>query len=353
MRVLPERPDLDQLRRQARELLRAAAAGDHMALNRLRVVSDRVTLSVAQLALAHEYCFASWAALRAEVRRRRELHPDPIPPRDPPEFEDRWSFGGAGAIEIAAGTLRPSALVVGVAAVMDATLTPADQQTALPLDFFCAMRTVSTPRAAGLEDLTVLDDRGTGYTFHYASIFSSAHRPVRLRLRIEPTPPCGCAWIELRNQHGDTTRLLPSPHRTARVGSPVPTTDSPAAEPPQVTDGQCAHLDLTVALPPIDGTVTRIDHLVADPESWRLHLRARPGWWTYREDFQRKWATLTVRATDDLGGRYLDTFDGSTGHGDHEDLALRFRPGLDPLARTITLTFSGKHEQVGVELDLR
>ena len=37
---LPDRPDLDQLRRQARELLRAAVSGDPAALARIRVVSD-------------------------------------------------------------------------------------------------------------------------------------------------------------------------------------------------------------------------------------------------------------------------------------------------------------------------
>ena len=39
MSALPGRPDLDQLRRQARELLRAAAASDEEALRRIRVVS--------------------------------------------------------------------------------------------------------------------------------------------------------------------------------------------------------------------------------------------------------------------------------------------------------------------------
>jgi hypothetical protein len=65
MSELPGRPDLDQLRRQARELLRAAADGEPTALTRLRAVSERVTLSAAQLAVAREHGFASWPALRA------------------------------------------------------------------------------------------------------------------------------------------------------------------------------------------------------------------------------------------------------------------------------------------------
>jgi hypothetical protein len=70
MPELPDRPDLDQLRRQARELLRAADNGVPGAVTRLRAVSDRVTLSAAQLAVAREYGCRSWAAMKAEVERR-------------------------------------------------------------------------------------------------------------------------------------------------------------------------------------------------------------------------------------------------------------------------------------------
>src|SRR5258708_27991849 len=71
MTALPGRPDLDQLRRQARELLRAAAASDEQALGRISVVSQKQTLSAAQLAIAREYGFASWPKLRAAVLRRQ------------------------------------------------------------------------------------------------------------------------------------------------------------------------------------------------------------------------------------------------------------------------------------------
>ena len=64
MSELPGRPNLDQLRRQARELLRAAAGREPAALTRIRAVSERVSLSAAQLAVAREYGFASWPALR-------------------------------------------------------------------------------------------------------------------------------------------------------------------------------------------------------------------------------------------------------------------------------------------------
>jgi hypothetical protein len=71
MSQLPDRPDADQLRRQARELHRAAVGGDVGALGRLREVSGLVTLSAAQLAVARDYGFPSWPRLKAEVERRR------------------------------------------------------------------------------------------------------------------------------------------------------------------------------------------------------------------------------------------------------------------------------------------
>jgi Family of unknown function (DUF5990)/Domain of unknown function (DUF5655) len=74
MPQLPDRPDLAQLRRQARELQRAAAHGDPGAVRRVRRVSEKTTLSTAQLAIAREYGFPSWPRLKDEVQgaeRRR------------------------------------------------------------------------------------------------------------------------------------------------------------------------------------------------------------------------------------------------------------------------------------------
>ncbi len=74
MPYLPVRPDLDQLRHQAKDLLHAAQRGDIEAAARIRAVSDRVILSSAQLAVAREYGFASWARLKLEVERRDILN---------------------------------------------------------------------------------------------------------------------------------------------------------------------------------------------------------------------------------------------------------------------------------------
>src|SRR6185437_13033317 len=70
MPSLPIQPNLDQLRRQAKELLRAAKASDREALQRIEAVSVEITLAGAQLAVAREYGFASWPKLKAEAETR-------------------------------------------------------------------------------------------------------------------------------------------------------------------------------------------------------------------------------------------------------------------------------------------
>ena len=79
---LPSRPNLDQLRRQAKELLTEQRAGTLQACQRIREFHPRyaaaaddsikaatLALSDGQLTIAREYGFASWARLRASSRR--------------------------------------------------------------------------------------------------------------------------------------------------------------------------------------------------------------------------------------------------------------------------------------------
>ena len=79
-RRLPTHPNFDQLKHQAKDLVRAHDAGDPEALQRIREFHPRFrdaadslihqspfTLSDAQLALAREYGFASWQRLKATV----------------------------------------------------------------------------------------------------------------------------------------------------------------------------------------------------------------------------------------------------------------------------------------------
>jgi Ankyrin repeats (3 copies) len=90
-RQLPSRPNLDQLKRQARDLLNAHRAGDEDALRRIReshprlsqaaeadVRAARFTLSGAQLVLAREYGFASWPKLKEYVERASPQASDPV-----------------------------------------------------------------------------------------------------------------------------------------------------------------------------------------------------------------------------------------------------------------------------------
>jgi ankyrin repeat protein len=72
MPALPARPDIDQLRRQAKDLLRAARAGDAEALARMGATSGALTLTTVRLVIAREHGFASWARLKAEVEARTQ-----------------------------------------------------------------------------------------------------------------------------------------------------------------------------------------------------------------------------------------------------------------------------------------
>jgi hypothetical protein len=117
-------------------------------------------------------------------------------------------------------------------------------------------------------------------------------------------------------------------------------------------DGVQQHLDISATLPAVEDIVVRVDSLVSEPETWRVYLRADPSWWIYSADGQLKRAVMSVHAEDDLGGMYLSLGDGGTGHGDHEELTLRFLPRLNPLARALTLTFTHAAEQVTIGLRL-
>jgi ankyrin repeat protein len=78
-RQLPERPNLEQLKRQAKDLLRAARAHDTEALARFRILPSFARVPVAELVraplalhdaqsvLAREHGFDSWNALRERV----------------------------------------------------------------------------------------------------------------------------------------------------------------------------------------------------------------------------------------------------------------------------------------------
>jgi hypothetical protein len=415
---LPRRPDLDQLRRQARELLRAATAGDQRALARLRVYSERVTLSAAQLAVARERGFSSWAGLKAETESRRAVAAEPS------AAGACWSLGGAGAIMTVAGELSPSVLRAGPdQAVLEASLVPS------------AGTLTDRGQVPVFADVIVTDDRGMRYSIETAAMAGPSGVPgvtraVSLSLRLQPVPARGCRWLDLRSHDGPVCRLLPSARTAVRFGPVAPAAGTaaerelrrlalsviqlefdgadaaarsrrcstvramvaemrqsggldPASELPglvaelcdvltgsssparlpagwsamldaaQRADGPRYSLDIPADLPPIDGTAVQLGTLVSEPGSWLVYFLARPGWWTYSQDRGRKWAALSVQAEDDRGGMYLHSFGGSNGRLGYEELALRFQPRLDPLARALTLTFTGASQQDAVELELK
>jgi hypothetical protein len=73
-KVLPARPSLESLRKQAKKLARDIAAGDAGAIARARAQLPNVDLPLtqrnAQLVIAREYGYAGWQDLTAEVSKR-------------------------------------------------------------------------------------------------------------------------------------------------------------------------------------------------------------------------------------------------------------------------------------------
>lgn len=436
MPELPDRPDIDQLRHQARALHRAAAAGEPDALARLRRFSDLIVLSTAQLAVAREYGYPSWPALRAEVERRRYMLSAATRPahrQSAPGWPDqRYSFGGSMAIQTATGVLTPELLTVeDEEAVLHASAVLEWQAPSGSL----LRRWRGPQRWPTFDDLTVTDDQGLGsLTVRFGGGSIHPRRPGLAPRRsdisfwIEPAPSARVSWIELRTDN-EATRLVPSPRAAVRVGEVAAVSANAAAErrleelgyfllnlrhsapdgdlsrqranalarsaeiqesgdltdgsalpaqlarlcacltdehlakdlPPEwqrfldaasQADGEQRSLDLGAALPQLGDAELCLDHFVSGPASWKLYLRAKPTWWGRSEDGRRKWELVSVRADDDLGGRYVSNFGGSTGHGDHEDLQLVFVPRLDPLARSLNLRFSAGTAEVVADLEL-
>ena len=72
-RTLPARPDLEQQKKLAKDLLRAYRGGDKDAVARIRAElpdKQRISLGDAQFVLAREYGFANWRELRDEIATR-------------------------------------------------------------------------------------------------------------------------------------------------------------------------------------------------------------------------------------------------------------------------------------------
>ncbi len=230
---LPDRADIDQLRRQARELLRAAAAGEPEALARLRAVSERPTLAAAQLAIAREHGFRSWPALRSEAESRRQSTEwQPRAGAGQPEAQDltlgRWSFGGAGTIKVAEGELTLRILVAGPeGASVEASLAVAES---------VGVTDQSRHWFPELRDVTVTDDRGSTSTLRGGSGPAGPQPGPEQRLwyevtcELDPVPEGGSRWLDVRGRDASVTRLLRSHLVPVRVSGLSPVAVSPAEQ---------------------------------------------------------------------------------------------------------------------------
>ena len=227
---LPQRADIDQLRRQARELLRAAVAGEPEATARLRAVSERRTLAAAQLAIAREHGLPSWPALRSAAESRRppaDRHPRADADRaEAPDIAlGRWSFGGGGTIEAAEGELTLGILVAGPdGASLEATLAVAE-----------AVASARAPRrwVPELRDVTATDDQGSTSAVRFGSgIGGYSESKQRLwfeaDLALDPVPGEGRRWLDVRGRGDSVTRLLRSALAPVRVAGLSPAAGSPA-----------------------------------------------------------------------------------------------------------------------------
>jgi ankyrin repeat protein len=94
-RALPPRPSFEQQKTLAKELLAAFRGGDPEAVARIREHlpdKPRIGLADAQLALAREYGFPSWAALKAHIARARAPIPESVREQLHGAFERRdWA----------------------------------------------------------------------------------------------------------------------------------------------------------------------------------------------------------------------------------------------------------------------
>ena len=93
---LPDAPNLEHLRKQAKDLHRAARAGDPEARARIaahfpEALASDVSLSQAQLTIARAYGFPSWTQLKRHVQATGPLTPDRPFRREMDYFEGRAS----------------------------------------------------------------------------------------------------------------------------------------------------------------------------------------------------------------------------------------------------------------------
>ncbi|MEO8624457.1 MAG: ankyrin repeat domain-containing protein, partial [bacterium] len=202
-RSLPDSPDLDQLRRQAKELLRDGRAADPRALARFRILPSLARISddelaAAQLALhdaqsviAREHGFPSWNALRERVEELTLDFDDAVR-----EFIEAATDGRTSRAERLL-TLRPriasasvySALVLGDSVAVESHIAAHPEfvrerggpRNWEPLHYVCytSLGARSAASASGLVAITrTLLTLGADPNARFPWLHHEVHRPV-------------------------------------------------------------------------------------------------------------------------------------------------------------------------------
>ncbi len=226
---LPDAPDLGQLRRRAKELKRAADAGDPGAADRMQDLPS--TLARAQLAIAREHGFASWPRLVAEVERRSQSLPQradaflaAVVGERPQRAARilRESPGLAGVDVFAAAAAGDAA---GVAAFIDRTpglATARDARRDLTPLLYAAGTRLGDPAATA----AVLLDRGAdpneageGLTALFAAVRAAHPAVVELLLRRGANPDDGDSLYHATELEDLTCLRLLLAHGATEAGS--------------------------------------------------------------------------------------------------------------------------------------
>ena len=167
--------------------------------------------------------------MRSEVENRRQstdrhLRAD----ADRPAAQDidlgRWSFGGAGTIEVAEGELTLGILIAGPeGASLEASLAVAEA---------VASARQSRRWAPELRDITATDDQGSTCALRFESGHAdSAQRPrFEVACALDPVPEGGSRWLDVRGRGTSLTRLLRSGLAPVRVPGLSPVAGSLAEQ---------------------------------------------------------------------------------------------------------------------------
>lgn len=143
-RTLPDRPNLEQYKKQAKELVREAAAGSHAAIARIQKSHPRlrnstdeekfrtISLADAQLVFAREHGYESWPKFAKHIETLRIIRAleeleDPVDTFIEVACVDRHGWHGSGGLEYAERILAKYPQVAGANIFTAAILGDADK----------------------------------------------------------------------------------------------------------------------------------------------------------------------------------------------------------------------------------